>query len=561
MTQSFIPHLILLAACALPAVAADKPPERHWPTFPLPNRLIVQARPAELGPRVVQQTLSGLLAHHVKTTGQGPMLWIDKRHPAYRRWQQRWADRTGVKIERTALDIWALTQSFHKAGVVRGYVLYQEDRDKQAPHDPSINIATSLCAPLGAIAVEASLEAEAKAIGLKQLEDARNKSHAWLNKTYGRKLNRKYVGLLKPEVDHMRDLCVALGAEVTLNDETGGYEPALARATDDAVALGWGITSEYKFVSAANEQGMVFVPAEFTMNVPILASGNTGAALRLKRPPPPPKPLAGTDSKRQVAFILSDGDNVAWAMDNLTTSRRAWADKTRGSLPFGWTVPWAHGLQTCPDVLDYMSQTAQPNDDLIPFGGGYVYLDRFGLKRNRPAALEREAVRLNSYLANGRRTTMISFSKEWNSDAAKQAYGVLAKRTTALHGLFMLQYAPYAKGRGEIIWAKRNGQPDLPILSAKASIWHHKKNNKFAGTPEHVANLLNTWNKKPIAKTQDRFTWVVVHLWSVFDDPKTNKKYGGYEAAVRCAKYLDPGIVVVTPSQLIQGLIAASKKN
>jgi hypothetical protein len=547
--------------------AADDSNARQWPTFRLPDRVIVQARPRGFALRVVQNTLAGLLAHRVRQKRTGTMLWVDKRHPAYQRWQKRWAERTGVKIEKTNLDVWQLVQSSRAAGLVHGYVLYKQDTDTEEPHDVSVNLATSLCAPLGAIAVDESLEAKARAIGLKPLADVRGKDFAWLIKHYGNRLSKRYVALLKPDNDHMRDLCVALGAPVSFDNEAGGYLQAIARADANAgaVAFGWGKYGEFKSVSAASKKGMPFLPADFTLNLPVLLSGESGLARPAKTISKAPALKPTDPAKRYVAFMLSDGDNMAWAMDNLTASRNAWANKARGTLPFGWTVPWVHGRQLCPDILDYMASDARPGDDLIPFGGGYMYLDLFGQQSGTQDALALEAKRINTYLKHGQRKVMISFAKSWKSDAAKTAYQSMAQNAPDLKGLFILQFAPYAAGKGEILWAPRPKAGDfkisaLPILSAKASIWNHKKNNPVAGQPGHVAQLINTWAGKAVTKPEDQFTWVVVHVWSTFEDPKTGKKISGYDAAVRCAADFDKHVVVITPSELVERLIERKNK-
>ncbi|MGC8541943.1 MAG: hypothetical protein ACP5QA_15140, partial [Phycisphaerae bacterium] len=143
-----------------------------------------------------------------------------------------------------------------------------------------------------------------------------------------------------------------------------------------------------------------------------------------------------------------------------------------------------------------------------------------------------------------------SFTVKWNSPSALAAYRLAALNIPKLRALFTIQFDPYAAGRGKIIWIRRNGGPPLPVLSALASIWNMPK-NVYAGSPGHVARLLNRWASKPVRNVDNRFTWVVVHAWSRFADPGSpGVKLGVYDAAAYCAGHLSSSIKVVTPEQL-----------
>ena len=85
---------------------------------------------------------------------------------------------------------------------------------------------------------------------------------------------------------------------------------------------------------------------------------------------------------------------------------------------------------------------------------------------------------------------------------------------------------------GKVIWIRRENGPPLPVLSALASIWNMPK-NAYAGSPDHVARMLNRWASEPVRNPGNRFTWVVVHAWSRFAKRgNPSQKLGVYDADV-----------------------------
>ena len=122
-----------------------------WGHQPLPAVVYVQPEATTFSDQVTQYTLAGLMARHARTSREAePLLWI-RNDETGDTWLRLFAARTKVTTETVDPDCWTLVGCMADAEVVRGYVVYRE-ATADAP-DPSVIIATSLCAPLGAMAV------------------------------------------------------------------------------------------------------------------------------------------------------------------------------------------------------------------------------------------------------------------------------------------------------------------------------------------------------------------------------------------------------------------------
>jgi hypothetical protein len=534
---------------------------RSWPRFPTPSRIYRAILPNSYGGRIALETLSGLAAYRTRIDGHGPMLWIDTGATVYQRWLKMYRQGHGTVGVSNPLPLWTLINRLKQHGLLKGYILYSHNGKNIAENqhdDSSVNIATSLCAPLGAIALDQRMVPMAKKISLRELADTRGKSFHWLLDEIKGHFSHHVLGLLSPAQTNLRDEFVAANVLVTQYHNGGGYHRALRYMHIGGIVLGWD-GHEYHVTDAASRFGLRIVAADWASNIPLLSSGSTGLQFKsLAIQPHKAPPIRFNPEKHYVAFISSDGDNVQWALDGFIAGRHTWSDPLRGKIPFGWSLPMEDLLQVCPYELNYLCTTAQANDGFVQFSSGYFYWDHFGVSRGGPDALNSVLRRASLFLNRLGLHTMISFTVKWNSPQALAAYRRAALEIPKLRALFTIQFDPYAAGRGKIIWIHREHGPFLPVLSAKAAIWNMPK-NVYAGSPGHVARLLNRWAARPVRNADDRFTWVVVHAWSRFAEPGDKAKLGVYDAAAYCAEHLSSSIKVVTPEQL--ATLLRHKKN
>ncbi len=559
MCIAFSPH----TGCE-PIDDIDYPTEetpRFWPMFPKPTHIYETSAPRSANPdvKVMEQTLSGLIAYQSRKADEGVYFKIEDGHEAAQMSYQSVLDKYDPAIETIDGDAWALLDLMAQAGRVQGYVLYRRDDTPlgEPLQDTSLNIAVSLCAPLQAVAIEEHLQNTAEELGLALLEDVRDKDHDWLFDQYGDSLSRDLVGLADPRRDHhMRDLTVAVGASLVSTGPGGGYTRALDHAKVGGAVFGWDTFEEIAFVIRASEHGLTLVPADWLLNLPLYMAGQSGLDYPFpERPAADPAVLndeLDDDGAHYVAFVLSDGDNLCWTTGSLATESHVWGSSRRGELPFGWGAAIINAMQANPHIVDYLLGSATEADELLQYSTGYCYLDRFGKERGSEDALATLLQRCRPYLESLNAVTIQSFATEWNSEDAQTAYQVVARELPALKGLLVTQYHPYAAGRGAIEWFERpdNGDP-LAVITPLIAMWEGPQDANYFATVEGTARAINDWAAAPVEKPEDRFTWVVIHAWSEFPDA------GGarcYDAALACAEQLDEHVRVVTPTEMVRRL-------
>jgi hypothetical protein len=213
-------------------------------------------------------------------------------------------------------------------------------------------------------------------------------------------------------------------------------------------------------------------------------------------------------------------------------------------------------------AIDYALATRSRNDRMIEWGGGYYYPDLFGLARpDRQLLLARHARRTWA-LMQKTGTRIIGFNvAKFDSPEALQAYATIARETDDLSAILVFQYAPYEAGAGKTFWVKDQRGVEIPVISARYSIWEHSNRRVRAGTPAKIAREI----RESASGQAPRHDWVIVHAWSYFrrspgaDENAENMPQEkaaaqggvrGYTPALWCAERLPEDVRVVTPEEM-----------
>ncbi|MBI3920359.1 MAG: hypothetical protein HY318_02985 [Armatimonadetes bacterium] len=539
----------------------------------------------------MMETLSGLVARHAQKTGTGEYLWTGlTSNPSYEEWFRRLVAWTKPRVIDGTYSVWDLVDRYRKAGVVKGYILYQYDHTNRAWHgnpepaqlDTSANVATTLAGLLSGIAVDESLRGKAEAAGLRMLADVREWDEARCLKEYGDRCSRDLLSMNDPKNFLTRSLAVAARAFVA-SRANATYDQALARLRPGVPVLGWGIGDEAQLTLPSSRWGAFQTATNWCANLPVLSAGKTGLDYPLKRLRPNHRrvrlsDLDWDDRSRFVSFVLSDGDNVQWLMLNFclgSSAQQYWACPERGSMPFGWTIPLMDLAQLCPYTLEYLRDTATDRDDFVLLSGGYYYPDEFGIQRTGTDLMAGHAARIGRYMkAGGVRTLMVN-NQHWDSPRALKSYGDYAREIPGLLGVLAVQYDDYTGGSGKVLWVKAKGRrTEVPVVSARFALWAQARRPRHGG-PARMAGLINEWAGSLVTKPEDRFCWIVDHCWSWFrrtqpgepldseeveqqesDRPDVSR---GYRPAEWAAGSLEPSVRVVTPEELLLRLRLASR--
>lgn len=573
----FIGLGLIFLPISFPAAADEN---RWWPVQEMPKALVrtkIRTEPPSLRAscEMMMQSVAGLAAKSVNEGRGDEMVWVDiDDNLDVEDWLARLLQRHPKVEMRGTFGPWDLVDRYVKQGLIKGYILYRSDSSlgETSQHRPgmdcSVNVATSLAGLHDGIIVDESLEAEAKAHGLTLLLDVRNQTQTWCFETFKDRFNRRMVCTQDPRKSNVRDLAIAQKTLVVF-----GYAepmPTVMKWLDPlSPILGWNGGDEFKTTEMSSLWGHIQTATDWAVNLPVLMAG-TREAPQSKARDFDPRTINWNDTRSAVCFVDSDGDNVDWSEGDFFrahNSRNYWASPDRGKLPFGWTCCFAHLAQLCPEAIDYAVATQSPKDSFIEWGGGYYYPDLFALKRpNRWDLLARHAQRTWALMKrNNTRIIGFNVSKLDSSDASK-AYEVFARQTDGLLAILAFQYYPYEGGVGKTFWVKDRNGLEVPVVTARYSIWEHSNNRQFAGTPAKIARVIRESVENTPQSEQPRYDWAIVHAWSWFkkapgnDDeaeniPQQNAAAEGgqslYGPATWCAERLPANIQAVGPEELI----------
>lgn len=558
--------MIVAVSTCLIATAADD--DRSFPVQKVPKS-VVRIRPSgDLAQQMLIQSVSGLSAKAVNRGTGDEMVCVATDNTNLEAWYQTFLKQHPAIETSDVQTCWELVDRFVKLGTIKGYILYSLDKsegntsDHRKGMDLSANVATSLAGVLDGVLIADSLEEEAKSRGLSKLLDVRGKTQAWCFETYKDKLNRQLLCHQDPRVSNVRDLAIAhqalvvFGADKTVESSLKWLEPL-------SPIVGWNGGDEFKTTRLASIYGHIRTPSDWCVNLPVLMAGSASDPA-VKEAPFDLQTIDWNDRRSCVSFVLSDGDNLQWYQTTFFQGNpHYWNNPDRGKIPFGWSCCFADLAQLCPAAIDYAIKTQQPNDRFIEWGAGYYYPDLFGQSRpNRPELMSRQARRSWKQMRQtGTRIIAFIVAAADSADALK-AYKMIARETDDLSAILAIQYSPYEGGEGKTFWVKDRRNVEIPVVTARYSIWEHTNARPRTGTPAKVAREI----RESCAGKTPHYDWVSVHAWSYFkriagndetaeDMPQTNAEaqggIRGYTAALSCAERLPVDVRVVTPDELV----------
>jgi hypothetical protein len=552
-------------------------PDHWWPKQKLPKSVLRTPNQHDfLSPRLalqmMVQSVAGLAAKAVNEGRSDEMVWVSNGNADLEEWYSRLLASHPNLNQLGTFKPWELVDHFAKRDVIKGYVLYRLDKSSgnsgthRASLDCTVNVATSLAGVLDAIIVDEELESEAKEHGLHLLLDVRGKTQAWCFQNYKDSFNRRILCTQDPRKPHARDLAIAQKA-LTIY---GGDEPtqsAMAWLEPISPILGWNGGDEFLTTDLSTRYGHIQTATDWCMNLPLLMAGAEDLVLP-KGKSLDPATIEWGDRRSAVSFIETDGDNVQWMEGNFFHGVGSyWDNPERGRIPFGWSCCFAHLAQICPQAIGYAFSTRSTNDSFIEWGGGYYFPDHFGSERtNRWELLAKHARRTWS-LMQATNTRIIGFNfARYDSVEAQTAYQVFASQTDGLLGILVFQYAPYEAGAGRTFWVKDGNGIEVPVITARYSIWEHSNNRPRAGTPAKIAREIHETVEHTPNDDLPRFDWAIAHAWSYFkkapglDENAENLPQEsaavvggvrGYSPVVWCAARLPNNIHVASPEELI----------
>ncbi|MCZ7543392.1 MAG: hypothetical protein M5R40_07565 [Anaerolineae bacterium] len=184
--------------------------------------------------------------------------------------------------------------------------------------------------------------------------------------------------------------------------------------------------------------------------------------------------------------------------------------------------------------------------------GGYYYPDRFGELRAEPDLLARHARQVAAHMAENGAKILWFICHNLKSAAAFAAYDTYAREIDGLLGMFAIQYTPYEGGAGEVFWTQDRNGVNIPVVTARYSIWANARTGNRSGNPEHIAQVINESAARADRQGRSTYEWAIVHAWSYFTPaPGAEPRARGVTPVGWCIERLDPMVKVVTPEELL----------
>ncbi|MDB5271825.1 MAG: hypothetical protein JWO58_192 [Chitinophagaceae bacterium] len=454
---------------------------------------------------VVNRTKPRLFSYEGDAFAEGPYTWMQSLGLTWTEHSNNWELITKYRSE------------------ISGLIVY----DPAQIH--TVNLATTLAKDKKALVASPALLAKLTAApyNLPVVMDLRGQFtsklqvYQTLYNTYWPNIDHRLLIGLSPDLHQasLREYASALGAAViwldpNVSGESELLNSFLASMGAGSTFMGWW-PEEGSGVTRASQYGIATVASDYATNLTV----HSGMPRTVNIKPIPPKPAL--QNKLYVAFIMSDGDNLQY-VEHLM--RKLWNNPDRGSVPMGWTLSPAM-LDAMPGALNYYSQSATTNDNLIsgPSGYGYTYPNNWS-----------DQNMLNQFVAK---------TEDYNRRAGFRVVTVWNTITGGINQNVGQTYATYAPSLLGVT-AQNTGGPmsiynnSLPGFPLSCNYCAQEQNVK-----DFIASAAAGWDR-----AEPRFILIQAQPWQ--DMKPTNFK--------NVANSLNSDYIVVRPDHMFQ-LIRESK--
>lgn len=538
----------------LPIFASWEDETFGWPEQKAPQEVIICDLPMALPERMLLESLSGLAAQGVNESRFQEMVWMRGDNPVYESLYRRTRNTLGICREKR-MELWELLEYLKDNGVVKGYVLYRADKSsgrdysERSGMDLSSNCATVYASLLGGALIDESLQPKAQKLGLRLLKDCREITPDQCFEDNRSLLSNVSALCVDPRVGNCRDFAIAHKMMVYYG--TGELtDRVLEWVRPLSPIIGWNCGGEDRHTGQVSRWGHFNTASNWCVNLPFLSAAR-GKVVLARSHEKPVATINFGDSSVFHSFVMSDGDNMQWSMGRFTDSKSFYGNPRRGLI--SWTSCPVNLSQVSPYTWNDIADM-QEGSSLIEYGGGYHYPDLFAVNRpNREALLVQFARRLNRHMKKLGVTVLGFICMDVHSDAAREAFQVYAREIENLTGILAVQYYPYELG-GEILWVDNGRGQDIPVVTARYSIWNSNSYARpRAGAPEYVAALINRDALRTPVDDDGKLAWTVVHAWSEFSpsDSQMPETVSGAETALCSSDRLIPSVRNVSIYELL----------
>lgn len=474
--------------------------------------------------RTLVYSLTGLMARAVNNGQTDKMIWMQSSNRSYQKWYDRLKNRLNIQVQ-GEYNAEELLKECMKEIDIKGYVLFKQPQSfdwysYNSKEDESYNVACMYASVLNAITIEESMEALAQKAGLQLLKDARNIKSTACFKELKDSLNNHSVLTMHPAFPNLRDYGIANKSAIGFG-VNNFFLQLLEWTEPGSPLLGWNIGGESDFIVPSSVFGIINTANNWCQNFLLLSANSQDEDLP-KFKSINPASIDYEKGDHFHSFLISDGDNMQWTIGSFVLSDSYWSNPYLSSLPVSFTSCPSNLSMMAPDVYNEMVETQGEGISVVEYGGGYHYPDLFATKRGDQSniILREFAKKIDVHM---KRTGVKVFGflvHDLNSSAAMDAYQVYVDELEDIAGIVAVQYAPYHGGLGDIYWFKNKKGIEIPVVTAKYSMWKDLNVMKdYAGSPGTLPAKINRDVEINKSFGNKSFSWTSVHAWSEFQDP------------------------------------------
>eukprot|EP01105_Mastigella_eilhardi_P002262 TRINITY_DN12765_c0_g1_i1.p1 TRINITY_DN12765_c0_g1~~TRINITY_DN12765_c0_g1_i1.p1 ORF type:complete len:546 (-),score=78.80 TRINITY_DN12765_c0_g1_i1:214-1851(-) len=483
-------------------------------------------------------SLSGQVAR--RPTG-GDFVYLQGGHPAYQLWLDELSKRGTVNVHyEFASDLPGLLRKF--APLFKGYVY------SRSTTGDGIRNAVSISGISDALVVTPATVALARSVGLRSAYSADAGTPEQLFSFFESKWSSRILCHQSNQL-FLSDYSIYSSAFMFYDPalDTDLATRALAHMCIASPVLGWG-DDEHSLVWHASRMAKFVHPADYSINLPLLSNmdleyfstqnangcGNCGAkpSCAIRKAAVSNDAEANSTARNAphhtVTFIMSDGDNIQWLMNDFATSQSMWACPNRGKVPIGWTVSPALA-ELAPLILDYYHRTMTVNDEFVTAasGVGYIFPDEFPQGGFQDLAMYSRLT--SDLMAKSGQRVLSVIGGQFNLDTCN----TLLQDSTA-SALLWYDYVNYAGMAGRVYRS-----PQGKIITGPRYVM----SSSMGILPAQLAARVNTASTD--VTSPDAYTIVVVHVWTM-----------DVNDVVSATRMFGSNVVVKSPSDFLTDLAA-----
>lgn len=424
----------------------------------------------------------------------------------------------------------------HYKDHIKGYILCSMNEG----HD-SIDVAVSLAGILDCVIATKANRKMLENLGYECVLDVSECDDNWLRESeYWDKLSRE-IAFEQPSsmAPKLVDYAVLCGSYFNFYDgrNSNEHKKMYEFLDDNAVVFGYNNTlGEFDTVKSFSEINIQMIPSDHACNIATL-SGFPMQELKQKTEYDAD---VNAENVHTVCFLMSDGDNMQWIVNDFSTTQKWYGSPLRGTFDMGWGVP-PTSVDLIAPMANYLYDNMTARDEFVMELSGIGYT--FPSKWKQEARLE-----MTAQLADYMKRSDLRFAEILDDNGFNEKTMSDFTVQDGIDGLFYIEYSNYAGKNGKIIWT--NGKP---AVSAKARLWADLGDGQ-------IKTIASRINKASTDVTSEKaYSFIIVHAWSGMKDGKLSPSGNTMEAVQALIAEFNENVEVVTPGEFMDRLIKNCK--